>query len=907
MAFIGSAATPAEFSKLQNGIQVEGDDIIDGSGNTIYDQASNHIPVSILQYSSLSVNAGNGLQNGGTVVLNGSTTLDIKTSDIVGSYLSQTADVISVNIGDGLVGSNDNITVDESYGFNFTQTIEFSTGLNSSGDISGGTTTIWDSSNGYVPTSTLESDVVSVSTGTGLTGGGDFSLGGSGLTLNVDETTSFSFTSEIDFGAGLNIGNNQDFQFFRDNSTDELVLRDNNGVELFRQAKSGVINFLQGIDAGPISAAEDSFSQLINAPVTSVLGAGDRVGYSFSLDNQSIISIDGEADGSGGIQNTSIDVSREIVDSGTVIWDSVNSYIPISSLEFSNVTVTGSNGLSGGSTSLGGSIDVSISGNLSLDSDLISAGGQTIWSESANEIPDSALGSIDNTTLTNSSVTVAGNTVSLGGSISISLANLSSYDISGNNLTDSGSTIWDSASGEIPDSAMGSIDNGTLTNSSITISSGNGLTGGSTPSLGGSMTIGIATGGVDVNELNTPFATLNTLFGSPVSVGAQLNLDADLLGSDGSSTIWDSTNNYIPISSLQFTDVTVSGSNGLSGGTTSLGGTVTVGISGNLSLDSDLVSTGGLTIWDDSAGYIPQGRLQNDSVTYNAGNGIASAGTVSLGSTGTISVDASTFITSDSSGVSVNIGRGLENDGSNNIRLNESTSFTFTSDISFTSAINVDDEVKQFFGSNNDFSQRFDNVTGDWVLRDEDTGVDLIRQPKAGPTQFIQGADIGSIESPEDSFTQIVNASVTSALSSGDTVGYTFAVDNQSIFNVTADADGSGGITNQSLNIQHDLNDSSNNLIWDSSNSYIPQGRLQNDSVTVSSGTNITGGGSVALGSSTTISLGDPVNVSTLNANDIGDNGQGFIDFNVSGTKRAELDSSGNIDIEGELTEGAAL
>lgn len=90
----------------------------------------------------------------------------------------------------------------------------------------------------------------------------------------------------------------------------------------------------------------------------------------------------------------------------------------------------------------------------------------------------------------------------------------------------------------------------------------------------------------------------------------------------------------------------------------------------------------------------------------------------------------------------------------------------------------------------------FDQDSGDLVLSDNN-GVELIRQPKAGATQFIQGAEIGSIEAPTDSFTQVINAPSTSAAASGDLVGYTFAVDNQSILEVKADADGSGGITNK--------------------------------------------------------------------------------------------------------------
>lgn len=55
---------------------------------------------------------------------------------------------------------------------------------------------------------------------------------------------------------------------------------------------------------------------------------------------------------------------------------------------------------------------------------------QTIWDTSAGEIPDSALGSIDNATLTNDTVTVAGNAVSLGGSTTVDHADLSNIGAS---------------------------------------------------------------------------------------------------------------------------------------------------------------------------------------------------------------------------------------------------------------------------------------------------------------------------------------------------------------------------------------------------------------------------------------------------------------------------------------------
>lgn len=105
---------------------------------------------------------------------------------------------------------------------------------------------------------------------------------------------------------GIYFGNEDDFSFEYESSSNELVLTDNNGVELIRQPKAGPTQFLQGIDAGSIEAPADSYTQLANTSVTSSLTSGDRVGYTLAIDNQSAIAIDGEADGSGGIQNTNV-------------------------------------------------------------------------------------------------------------------------------------------------------------------------------------------------------------------------------------------------------------------------------------------------------------------------------------------------------------------------------------------------------------------------------------------------------------------------------------------------------------------------------------------------------------------------------------------------------------------------
>jgi len=66
----------------------------------------------------------------------------------------------------------------------------------------------------------------------------------------------------------------------------------------------------------------------------------------------------------------------------------------------------------------------------------------------------------------------------------------SEVDIQGD-IKGDGALVWDNTNGEIPDSAMGTISNSTLANSSFTASAGDGLKGGGSTSLGGSFTFNI--------------------------------------------------------------------------------------------------------------------------------------------------------------------------------------------------------------------------------------------------------------------------------------------------------------------------------------------------------------------------------------------------------------------------------
>jgi hypothetical protein len=106
------------------------------------------------------------------------------------------------------------------------------------------------------------------------------------------------------------------------------------------------------------------------------------------------------------------------------------------------------------------------------------------------------------------------------------------------------------------------------------------------------------------------------------------------------------------------------------------------------------------------------------------------------------------------------------------------------------------------------------------------------------------------------------------------------------------------------------VDDSSGTTIWDSNNDYIPSNALQNDSISIN-GTDVSLGDSISL--STGVDLGDDEKGTFGTDNDFSIRYDSTADSltwqdGINTADRMELDrSTGNLDIEGTLTEGSAL
>lgn len=640
-------------------VGVTSGDLTNGSGTVIYDQSSSHVPLSVLEFDSVTVSAGDGLKSGGTAALGSSVTLNIEPNEFAGSglvddgsdNLALSQDSITVSAGDGLK-SGGTASLGGSVTLNLEPNDFAGTFLSDDGtdnltvDIGAGL------SNDGAGNIELTNDSVTVSAGDGLKSGGTVALGGS-VSLDV----------EPDNFAGT---------FLSDDGADNLTVNISDGLE-----NDGTGNI--------------------------------RVDENFDFTFLSTIDF-----------SSGLDTQGDISDGGQTIWDASAQEVPDSALgsitnstlSNSSVTVSAGDGLkSGGSVALGGSVTLDVepsnfagtflsddgadnltvnisdglendgTGNIRVDENFdftfttsidfnsgldtqgdITDGTQVIWDVSAQEIPDSALGSIANSTLSNSSITVSagdglksGGNVSLGGSVGLNVEpndfagaflsddgadnlqvndgtglesdgsdNLrvdeaydftftstvdfsSGFDTQGD-ITDGTQTIWDASIGEIPDSAIGSIANSTLTNSGITINANNGLKSGGSVSLGSSV-------GLDVEP--TDFA------------GAGLN-------DDGADNL-ELTENSVTITAG--TDLTT-------GGTVALGSSVTIDHA-DTSTQSNVAAGAGAAVTDvdlDGNGHVTALGTTNFDSRYVTESGDTMSGDLSLGGnalTGTTAIFSS--------------------------------------------------------------------------------------------------------------------------------------------------------------------------------------------------------------------------------------------------------------------------
>jgi len=430
MAFIGSSTTPANFQKLEGGIKVTGDDITDGNDNVIFSQSDNHIPTDIFQYDGFGIQASKGL-----------------------SYDTINDDPGSISLNDAVV-----LNIDTA-----------------------------DASGKFV--SDDGSNQFTLNLGEGIRE--DPSNVGN---IALDETVGFSFTSELTLNAGATFKGDLD--------------ANNNNI---------ITNLPSPSDAADAARKRyvDGVAQGLEIK-ESVEAATDGTSFDLST-TQDGSSIDGTAIGDGDrvlLKDQSDSTENGIYDAvsatDTSTWvrsEDFGEDAEVTSGAFAFVR----SGTNNGSTSF----TVTSSDPISVDThpivfDQFASAGEIIGgdglSKSGQELsiaPSDFINTSEGLQITNTDIEVnLDSTLETDGSGRISVDESNSLTFTaeqtfssgidlGDDITDSTDVIYDSSNSYVPESILEELSNSALANSSISVTPNNGISGGGSASLGGSVGISV--------------------------------------------------------------------------------------------------------------------------------------------------------------------------------------------------------------------------------------------------------------------------------------------------------------------------------------------------------------------------------------------------------------------------------
>lgn len=757
-------------------------DIVDGAANVIFDQSNNWVPLSILQADTVTVTAGDGLKNGGSVQLGSSITINIEPADFAGSFLSDDgADDLQVDIGNGLE--------DDGAG-----NIRVNPGAIAGNGLTEDTTTTIGIATDGVQTDEIDLSISPTWTGThtfngSVTMGTDVDYGSSFLPINLPAPVNDGDAARKGYVDGVAQGLN----------LKESVRAATNGVN---------VDLTSATDPNPIDGV--------------TLSNGDRV----LLKDQTTGSENGiyiantATDPTTWTRSPDFDEDSEVtsgaftfVEEGTNNGDSSWIVTTDDPITVGSTSITFSQFAAAGEITAGDGLNKS-GQTLSVD---VSDFAGTFLSDDGSENLQVDIGTgLENDGSDNIRVDE-----DFDFTFTSAIDFSAGLDTQGN-ITDGAQVIWDVSAQEIPDSAMGSIDNSTLTNSSVTVTAGDGLKDGGSVSLGGSITINIEP---------ADFA------------GAGLQDD----GADNLELVNDS--------------VTVTAGDGLkNGGTVALGGSITIDIE-----PADFAGSG---LQDDGADNL---ELVNDSVTVTAGTDLNGGGTVALGGSITINLDQQLDQQLRLAGTSGNSATGSAGDGEFYREVGSASDFihhiqgghgrvakawnAYWNDTNTqweSSAASEPHGLIAFLGSNPGPGV----ATGTVILGTAGTNASAgdavtwstVTLDDSG--EF--SVDDGGITAQAPSTIGSIDFETGAWIDLQDNGGIRrFGTDYLTFFGSPNRVD----FNNSEIRSVNDIIGNTGTTIWDNSNDYIPQAALQNDSLTVTAGGGLSGGGSVSLGGSVTLNV----------------------------------------------------
>ena len=219
-------------------------------------------------------------------------------------------------------------------------------------------------------------------------------------------------------------------------------------------------------------------------------------------------------------------------------------------------------------------------------------------------------------------------------------------------------TFEGNLSGTVSTATQGTIDHDSLANfvanehidhTSITLTAGNGLTGGGTIAANRTFAVGAGTG-ITVNANDIEVEIQGTSLGSELATG-DLFLYADTSDSNNVKSM--DIGSIIALAPQGDITSVVAGS-GLTGGSTSGDATINIGAGTGISVASDAISTDDSAIVHDNlSGFVANEHIDHSGVTLTAGDGMTGGGTIA--SSRTFNVVGGTGITANANDIELDI------------------------------------------------------------------------------------------------------------------------------------------------------------------------------------------------------------------------------------------------------------
>ncbi len=351
-------------------------------------------------------------------------------------------------------------------------------------------------------------------------------------------------------------------------------------------------------------------------------------------------------------QGTGITVSADAISTndGQIVHDNLSGFVANEHIDHSSVSITAGSGLTGGG-------DITTSRTLNIGQGTgITVSADAISTNDGQIVHDNLSGFVANEHIDHSTVNItAGSGLTGGGSI----AATRTLAIDSSGLATYFSKVI------VHDNTNGFVANEHIDHSGVTLTAGNGLTGGGTIETSRTFAVGAGVGiKVSADEVSIDSAEIVN-YASPIrsllSAGTGITYSAatGAISTNDGAIVHDNLSGFVANEHIDHTSVTLTAGSGLTGGgDISTSRTFNIGQGTGITVSADAISTNdGQIVHDNLSGFVANEHIDHSLVSIIAGNGLTGGGNITASRT--LSIDSSQIRGLFSAGTGVTYSSGV--------------------------------------------------------------------------------------------------------------------------------------------------------------------------------------------------------------------------------------------------------